>query len=353
MTGPGPTAPTSAPSPAAAAPREVVEWPSVGVVITTRERPNLVRRALRSVLAQDYAGPMRVVVVVDRATPDWTLARSGARPVLVMENWHRAGLAGARNTGILAVGDCEWVALCDDGDTWAPGKLSAQVGAVLAAPGGAFATCAAQIEYGGRQRPRRLQRSTPLRSSGAYTPVTLETVGRGQARRLPVSGFLARHDSLTSPPDRGGIGLFAEDTAPLAPALAEPAGVPLSGADVAWDLLMRAARRAPIVHVDEPYVHVLWRRNDTDGAAELRCLRWMALRHPELRAPGRLGAHHLAEMACWEAVCGNRRRAWVLIRAALSAAGARPRAALAIFAVAGLARGRLLTRLLRRHRLIR
>ena len=41
-----------------------VEWPSVGVVVATRCRPHLLRRAVESVTRQDYPGPLRVVVVV-------------------------------------------------------------------------------------------------------------------------------------------------------------------------------------------------------------------------------------------------------------------------------------------------
>ncbi len=125
------------------------EWPSVGVVIATRDRPNLLRRALASVSEQDYPGPVRVVVVYDDVQPDWRIARGGDRPVLVLENWRTPGLAGARNTGILAVGDCELVALCADDDTWAPHKLTAQVSLLRQHPEGLFATCAAEVEYDG------------------------------------------------------------------------------------------------------------------------------------------------------------------------------------------------------------
>src|SRR4030095_13105530 len=41
------------------------QWPSVGVVITTRARPNLVRRALASVVNQAYLGPMPGGIVGD------------------------------------------------------------------------------------------------------------------------------------------------------------------------------------------------------------------------------------------------------------------------------------------------
>jgi glycosyltransferase involved in cell wall biosynthesis len=312
------------------APRSPVaptEWPSVGVVITTRDRPNLVRRALRSVLSQDYPGPMRVVVVVDRAAPDWSLAGSGARPVLVLENWRTPGADGARNTGVLAAGDCEWVALCDDDDTWAAGKLSTQMSAALRDPGSVFGTCAAEVEYDGRRIARRL----------GIGPVTLDAVSRGRARGLIPSGFVARHDVLVRPPHRGGIGLFAEEG-------------PTDGAT--WDLLMRAARLAPIVHVDEPYVRVLWRRPAANADDALVVLRWMTDRHPELRTPGRPAARHLAEIACWEAVSGHRSRGLAYAHAALRFGRTEPLTLLAIAAALGLARGRGLVSLLRRHQLV-
>ena len=228
------------------------EWPYVGVVIATRNRPHLVRRALASVEAQNYPGPMRVVVVYDDVAPDWRLAGGGERPVLVLENWRTAGLAGARNTGILAAGDCELVAFCDDADTWSPAKLTAQVRAMRSRPGTLFVTCAAEIEYGGRRTPRLVG---PPRHG-------LAQLARGRGG-LPASGFLARQDALATDPTRGGIGLVTEDG---------PAG----GAE--WDLLLRAARRAPIVNVDQPLVRVLWRRTEIDPAACAngpgRCAGW-------------------------------------------------------------------------------
>src|SRR5688500_10208360 len=46
------------------------DWPAVGVVIPTRNRPELLRKALDAVRAQDYPGPLRVIVVFDQAEPD-------------------------------------------------------------------------------------------------------------------------------------------------------------------------------------------------------------------------------------------------------------------------------------------
>ena len=301
------------------------ELPYVGVVIATRDRPYQVRRALASVEAQDYAGPMRIVIVYDGIPPDWGLAHGGARPVLVLENWRRAGLAGARNTGILAAGDCALVALCDDADTWAPHKLTSQVNAMQARPGALFATCAAEIEYGGRRIPRLAGRRDL-----AIEDLTTDRIG------LRASGFVARQDALATDPARGGIGLVAEDG-------------PADGTE--WDLLLRAARRAPIVNVDHPLVRVLWRSRETDPPAcadRASTLRWLAGRHPELGEEPATAARLYAEIACWEAAAGHRQPARVWARAAARQRWYAPFVGLGIAAATGLLRGRQLRAVLRR-----
>ncbi|MFC7757307.1 glycosyltransferase family 2 protein [Catellatospora bangladeshensis] len=122
------------------------DWPAVGVVIPTRNRPELLRKALDAVRAQDYPGPLRVLVVFDQAEPDPSLAADGGRPVLVVANARQAGLAGARNTGITAL-DTELVAFCDDDDVWHPAKLRRQVDALVRTPAAQFSTCAIEVEF--------------------------------------------------------------------------------------------------------------------------------------------------------------------------------------------------------------
>src|SRR5947209_17887719 len=90
-------------------------WPSVGVVIPTRDRPQLLRKAIEGVLAQDYPGPLRTVVVYDQSAAEYELARDGERPLTVLANWRTPGLAGARNSGIMAL-DTDLVAFRDDDD---------------------------------------------------------------------------------------------------------------------------------------------------------------------------------------------------------------------------------------------
>ena len=77
--------------------------PSIDVVIATHQRPDLLRRAIEGVTSQTYPGVIRCLVVFDRSSPDLSLVRTGPhRPVDVLTNTRTPGLAGARNSGILA-----------------------------------------------------------------------------------------------------------------------------------------------------------------------------------------------------------------------------------------------------------
>ncbi|HWG98188.1 MAG TPA: glycosyltransferase family 2 protein, partial [Pilimelia sp.] len=285
-------------------------WPSVGVVVPTRDRPRLLRRALAAIRAQDYPGPLRVVVVHDQTEPDRSVAAPGARPVDVLSNARTPGLAGARNTGILALGT-EWIAFCDDDDTWAPDKLSRQVAEARRRPGADFVTCAIEVEYADRCTPRLAHRDT----------VTVDDLSRSRMAMLHSSTFLIRRRTLADPQ---GLGLVAED----AP----------GSQNEDWDLLLRAARRAPVAHVDAPLVRVLWGRNSHyayEYATKISSLRWMMARHPEIRdcRPG--AARVYGQLACWSAASGDRQAAWRWTRAAVRANWREPRAAIALAAMTG------------------
>lgn len=106
--------------------------PDVDVVIATHNRPELLRIALQAVLNQSYAGKITCYLVFDQSEPDLSLAlQEPTREVVVTTNAHRTpGLAGARNTGILA-GHGTYVAFCDDDDEWLPEKVALQVEALL------------------------------------------------------------------------------------------------------------------------------------------------------------------------------------------------------------------------------
>ncbi len=101
-------------------------------------------------------------------------------------------------------------------------------------------------------------------------------------------------------------------------------------------------------------VRVLWRPTVTDPLTlsdEIRVLRWMLERHPEIRARRAGLAAILSEIACWEAMRGRQQRARSAARAALRTCWYQPITFLALLACAGLVRGRLLLTVLRWRRL--
>jgi len=63
----------------------------------------MVRRAIAAVIADDYPGHIETVLVFDQSEPDPSLASAeDRRSVRVLTNDRTPGLAGARNTGVLA-----------------------------------------------------------------------------------------------------------------------------------------------------------------------------------------------------------------------------------------------------------
>jgi glycosyltransferase involved in cell wall biosynthesis len=291
----------------------MMSWPSVGVVIPTRNRPELVRKAIATVHDQRYPGELKILVVYDQTEPDYLLASSsseaGSVPVLVLTNWRTSGLAGARNTGILAL-DTELVAFCDDDDQWHPDKLRRQVAALLAEPTSEFATCAIEVEFEGRTNPRL----------AGLSRVTVGELTRSRMSMLHSSSFLTRRAAFGA----DAIGLVAED----AP----------GSQNEDWDLLLRAARRAPIVHLDEPLVRVLWGRSSHyayEYATKISSLRWMMQRHPEISGCRPGAARVYGQLACWSAATGNRSQAWQFSKEAVRANWKEPRTAIALAAMTG------------------
>jgi len=105
----------------------IVQRPIVSVVIPTRNRPELVLRAVRSALAQTLP-ELEVVVVIDGPDPATVEALRGVgddrvRPIELEKS---GGAPAARNHGVDAA-HAEWVAFLDDDDEWLPEKLTTQL----------------------------------------------------------------------------------------------------------------------------------------------------------------------------------------------------------------------------------
>ena len=131
--------------------------PAVSAVITTNgKRPELLRVAVRSILEQSYRGFVEVVVVFDRVDPDRLedIEVGENRALKIVSNTRSGGLAGGRNSGIIAsIG--EMIGFCDDDDYWMPSKLTQQVALWRENPEAAAISSGITVRSGGQDIVRR------------------------------------------------------------------------------------------------------------------------------------------------------------------------------------------------------
>lgn len=99
--------------------------PLLSIVIPTRNRPSLLARSLRSVLAQNFTD-CETVVVDDGSCPLLTLDESvlGQGCITLLRHLRNRGVSAARNSGIAAARG-EWVLFLDDDDELLPRSLEA------------------------------------------------------------------------------------------------------------------------------------------------------------------------------------------------------------------------------------
>jgi glycosyltransferase involved in cell wall biosynthesis len=280
--------------------------PSVSVVIPTRDRPDLLRRAIETIRAQRYDGDIECITVFDQSPVHLPAIESGhGVTVRAMANTRSPGLAGARNTGILAArGDL--VAFCDDDDEWHPEKLAAQTD-LLRRKGAVTASCGICVEY---------RRRETIRVSASDT-ITLRDLLRSRRMEVAPSTILVRREAFQR------IGLIDEE-------------IPGSYAeDYEW--LLRAARVSPIVAVPAPLARLHWHDSSHFvGQWEMiiSALSYLLERYPEFRTERAGLSRIFGQLAFASAGCGRRADAIGWARRALRLSPFQPRAYLAL-AVAG------------------
>lgn len=200
--------------------------PVVSVVIPTRDRPALLRRAVASVRAQTLEA-WELLVVDDGSDPP---ARLVLEEILEQDSRVRllrleesAGAGAARNRGIDAA-RCRYVAFLDDDDSWAPEFLDRMTRSFDAGGGADVAYCGLRIRQpdGGETIPRVPD------LSGEDDP--LSTLVRGNFIDTPT--VIARRDALRR------VDGFDESL----PRLQD------------WDLWLRLAPQSRFVRVGEPLV---------------------------------------------------------------------------------------------------
>jgi glycosyltransferase involved in cell wall biosynthesis len=293
--------------------------PSVSVVVPTRDRPELLRRAVAVILGQTYQGPIECLVVFDQSEPDLTWGRLPAdRRLVLARNIRTPGLAGARNSGILqATG--ELVAFCDDDDEWLPEKLARQVERLLGAPDAAVATTGILVRYKDRTTPRL-----------APTPrVTHRQLLLSRLTELHPSTVLARRRQLLE-----HIGLVDEQ-------------IPGSYAeDYEW--LLRAAKHAPVLAVPEPLVVINWHQSSFFAdrwRTIIAALTYLVDKHRELQQEPSGLARIYGQIAFAHAALGERGLARTWARRTLSLDRRERRAYLAFAISLGLLNAKTVIRL--------
>ena len=267
------------------------------------------RRALASILTQHYLGEIEVVVVLDGASyPGLDLKNSQGIRVSTIPNGRKSGLAGGRNTGILAsAGDL--IALCDDDDEWLPEKLQRQVDIMLSDPSLVLVGTGIEIVTDGGSIERRAPDEV----------ITHNDLLRDRVPELHPSTLLVR-----MPATGDGRRILVDEDIP-------------GGYGEDYDWLLRLSDVGKIRFVSEPLVRIHWHTGSYYSG------RWQMIadatgyileKHSDIRS-NRVGLARLeAKRAFALAASGSRASA---ARLALTAIGRRPaeRRAWVALAVAG------------------
>lgn len=276
--------------------REVgVAAPLLSAVVATHNRPELLRVAVDAILAQQYAGDIECVIVFDQTEPDVELEQLSRtehgmqRTVRVTRNERTPGLAGARNTGILA-SKGELVAFCDDDDEWLPGKVHAQV-AAMSDQATLTSVTGIRVAYGDTETARVPDGDT----------LHLADLVRERVMAAHPSSVMVRRSALL-----GEIGLVDEE-------------IPGSyGEDFDW--ILRAAKAGRIAIVQKDLVRVRWGQSlfSRNWQVIVDAIDFIVAKHDELRSDhGGLG-RLMGRRAFAQAALGNRsvalHDAWTTIK---------------------------------------
>ena len=118
--------------------------PVVSVVIPAYNAAWCVRKAVDSVLAQDFRD-FEAIVVDDGSTDDTAAVLTGYGDAIRVVRQANGGMSSARNAGIRAARG-ELIAFLDSDDWWLPTKLGRQVELMRARPEVGFSSAAARVE---------------------------------------------------------------------------------------------------------------------------------------------------------------------------------------------------------------
>jgi glycosyltransferase involved in cell wall biosynthesis len=259
-------------------PENAMTYPSVTVVVATRDRPGLLERAVGSILAQDYPGDVECVVVHDHVdVREFDVPAGPRRTLRFVANSHRQGLPGGRNSGVDAASG-ELLAFCDDDDLWLPAKLSRQV-ALLSDPDIGAVSCGIRLKGPGIDKVRVLDRDR----------VTFAELLADRVMEVHSSTMLVRRSAwdAAGPVDEDIPGGYSED----------------------YEWLLRVAGHTPIGICREPLVVVNWHGGSFyfgRWATIVDAQRYLIDKHPDL-ALSRSGMARIRGQIAFALASGNRR----------------------------------------------
>ena len=199
----------------------------ISVIIPTYNRASLIKRALQSVLDQEY--PDLEVIVVDDSSSDNTeevVKSLHDERIKFIRHTRNKGANAARNTGIRAASG-EFIAFQDSDDEWMPGKLAKQMAAFEQAPADIGVVYTAFWRIEGEKK--------------AYTPAgDVLTTNGFLLEELLRRNFITTQSILIKKECLDKVGLFDETM----PRLQD------------WELLLRLSEHYPFLFIDEPLVKV-------------------------------------------------------------------------------------------------
>jgi GT2 family glycosyltransferase len=237
---------------------DTVSKASVTAIVPTHNRPELMKRAVQSIVDQGYDGVVEIIVVFDACEPVLpAVTLPDNRTMRALVNGRSRGLAGGRNTGIEAASH-DFVAFLDDDDYWLPTKLDEQMAAFDQNPDSILVGTAMVVDDGVRTHERLLPSAS----------VTHRDLLHDRLAGLHSSSFVFRKGAFS-----GRLGLVDES-------------LPRSyGED--YDLLLRTAAIAPIVVVNQPLVSVTWQGQSFffgQWAVYAEALQYLLTKHPEFNS---------------------------------------------------------------------
>lgn len=289
----------------------VASEPALSVVICTRDRPVLLRRAIAAIGAQDLDGVIETVVVFDREEPDRSLeVADGPRPVRVVAN-RTPGLPGGRNTGAEEA-RAPVVGFCDDDDVWKPTKARRQLAVLEARPDRDVVICGMTLVRG----EMRVARPLPDRD------ITLADLVHSRVLQACFTTAVVRRTAWC-----GAVGPADPDI---------PGGY---GEDYEW--VLRAARVGPLAVVPEPLIDYDWNGQSYFAgrwSMIVDALTYLLERFPEFVDDPKGLARVRGQRAFAAAAAGDRRAARSDIAATLRLDPAQPRAYLAALVALRVAR---------------